>query len=266
MLKIATWNVNSIRKRIDQLCSFVTGDEIDIIMLQEIKCTNEQFPYEQIEQLGYKCVVHGEKARNGVAILSKYPVIEDSLSTSIVDNEEARYLECLIECNDFNLRVASVYVPNGQSIDSEAFKYKLHFLDCLYQRLHDLFEKEEITIVGGDYNVAPNKIDVHDDYANEDKIGFNIDERGKLFAILHSGYCDAFRIANPESKEFSWWDYREGSWQQNKGMRIDHILLSPEATDRLEKCYINNKLRDKDNASDHAPVVCVLEESINYSF
>ena len=99
--------------------------------------------------------------------------------------------------------------------------------------MHDLFEKEEITIVGGDYNIALHKIDVHDDYVTEDKIGFHIDERGKLFAILNSGYCDAFRIANPESKEIRWWDYREGSWQQNKGMRIDHILLSPEATDRL---------------------------------
>ncbi|GHM58528.1 MAG: exodeoxyribonuclease III [Candidatus Mesenet longicola] len=260
MLKIATWNVNSIRKRVDQLCDFIVSDEIDIVLLQEIKCTNEQFPYEQIEDLGYKCIVHGQKARNGVAILSKYKVAEGSLKTSIIDNEEARYLECLIEYNNFNLRVASVYVPNGQSIDSEAFRYKLHFFDALYQHLHDLFKKEEVTIIGGDYNVAPHAIDVHDLYSLDDQVCFSIKEREKFYALCNLGYNDAFRIANPDNKQFSWWDYQGGSWQRNRGMRIDHILLSPEATDRLEKCYISNKLRGKDNTSDHAPVVCVLEE------
>lgn len=259
MLKIATWNVNSIRKRADQLCDFIVSNEIDIVLLQEIKCTNEQFPYEQIEQLGYKCIVHGQKARNGVAVLSKYQIAEDSLKTSVVDNEEARYLECLIECSGFNLRVASVYVPNGQSIDSEAFKYKLHFFDTLYQHLHDLFKKEEITVIGGDYNVAPHMIDVHDLYSLDDQVCFSQKEREKFYAICNLGYNDAFRTANPDSKQFSWWNYQGGSWQKNRGMRIDHILLSPEATDRLEKCYIDYKLRGKENASDHTPVVCVIK-------
>ncbi len=260
MLKIATWNVNSIRKRIDQLCDFIISDAIDIILLQEIKCTNEQFPYEKIEQLGYKYLIHGQKARNGVAIISKYPITKDHFKTNIIDNEEARYLECTIACNGLDLRVASIYVPNGQSIDSEAFQYKLRFFDALYQHLYDLLKNEELIIIGGDYNVAPHVIDVHSSYSLGDQICFNIEEREKFNTICNLGYYDAFRVANPDNKQFSWWNYQGGSWQRNRGMRIDHMLLSPQAIDRLQECYISSKIRGKENASDHAPVVCVINE------
>ncbi|MCX3065832.1 exodeoxyribonuclease III, partial [Wolbachia endosymbiont of Drosophila pseudotakahashii] len=174
MLKIATWNVNSIRKRVNQLCSFIVDSQIDIVLLQEIKCTEEQFPYAEIEKLGYEYAIYGQVARNGVCVLSKYPVLEKFKIDIVESHQEARYIECVIKYTNSKIRVGSVYVPNGQSPDSHAFEYKLKFFDNLYERMSTLLKNEELTIIAGDYNIAPDEIDVFDSNLLNGQVCFHI--------------------------------------------------------------------------------------------
>uniref|UniRef100_A0A3B0IW28 Exodeoxyribonuclease III n=1 Tax=Wolbachia endosymbiont of Aleurodicus dispersus TaxID=1288877 RepID=A0A3B0IW28_9RICK len=260
MLKIATWNVNSIRKRINQLCSFIVDSQIDIVLLQEIKCTEEQFPYAEIEELEYEYAVYGQVARNGVCVLSKYPILEKFKIDIVESHQEARYIECVIKHTNNKVRVGSVYVPNGQSPDSHTFEYKLKFFDNLYERMGTLLKNEELTIIAGDYNVALDEIDVFDSNLLNGQVCFHIKEREKLRAILNLGFKDAFRISHPNLQQFTWWNYQGNSLRNNQGMRIDHMLLSPQATDKLETCYIDDRLRKLENSSDHTPVVCVIKQ------
>ncbi|MGN7661568.1 MAG: exodeoxyribonuclease III [Anaplasma sp.] len=271
-IKVLTWNVNSVRKRISHLCGVLQEYEIDIAMLQEIKCVNNDFPTAELEALGYTCCVHGQKSRNGVAILSKFPMIGE-VSTTVFDVEEigflpatggysakeARYLECLVDCAGTQVRAISVYVPNGQEVNTETFDYKLKFLQRLKEKLKHLLVTEDVLVAGGDYNVAPDAMDVYDPRLLEGKLCFHPEERARFHEILHSGLMDAFRTVREDKQEFSWWNYREGSWQQNRGMRIDHLLLSPQAADRLLDCSILSKVRDFESPSDHAPVICSLK-------
>lgn len=260
MLKIATWNINSIRKRVGQLCNFITDNQLDIVLLQEIKCTEEQFPHVEIEKLKYEYAIYGQVARNGVCILSKYPILEKFKIDIVEGYNEARYIECVVLHNNHTVRVGSIYVPNGQSPDSHMFEYKLRFFDNLHKRMSDLLKNEEITIIAGDYNVAPDEIDVFDANLLNAEICFHIKEREKLKTIFNLGFTDAFRVSNPNSQQFSWWNYQGNSLRNNKGMRIDHMLLSPQAIDRLEICYIDDKLRKLENPSDHTPVVCIIND------
>lgn len=260
MLKIATWNVNSVRQRLPSLCKWLQNDSVDVVLLQELKCTDDNFPYLAIEELGYNCVLSGQKAYNGVAILAKFP-IEDILIHLPGDEEDnqARYIEGVISLPDQAIRVASIYVPNGQEVGSTAFVYKMKFFDRLYEHFRSLLEYEETMLLGGDYNVAPEEIDVYDPVKLDGKVGFHIDERAKFRRLCYLGLNDAFRLTNPEEQQFSWWDYRSRGWQYNRGMRIDNILLSPQATDKLLSCTIHSQMRGEDKPSDHVPISVVLD-------
>ncbi|QKX01029.1 exodeoxyribonuclease III [Wolbachia endosymbiont of Dipetalonema caudispina] len=258
MFRVATWNVNSIRKRINQVCNFIVDSQIDIILLQEIKCTEHQFPYEKIEKLGYEYAVYGQVARNGVCVLSKYSILEKFRVDIVESCREARYIECIIKFYNQKIRVVSVYVPNGQSIGSCAFVYKLKFFDYLYKKISSLLENEELTVVAGDYNVALDEIDIFDPVLLDGEVCFHIREREKLRAILNLGFKDAFRIFYPDLRQFTWWHYKGNAFRNNQGMRIDYVLLSPQAVDRLEACYIDDRLRRLENPSDHTPVVCLI--------
>jgi exodeoxyribonuclease-3 len=262
MITIASWNVNSIRTRIELVKSWLESYQPDIVLLQEIKCINESFPYNEIEDLGYNVKIHGQKSYNGVAILSKF-IIEDAhiILPNNPDPEQSRYIEALIALpNKKMIRVASVYVPNGQSPDSDKFIYKLNFLKSLQQHMRTILEFEEILIVGGDFNIAPEELDVYDPKELDGTVCFHPSERIAYRKILNLGMYDAFRLKYPSKKSFSWWDYRAGSWQRNLGMRIDHLLLSPEATDLVADCVIHDEIRGKDKSSDHAPIMCKLED------
>ena len=253
MVKIATWNINSVRKRISQLITLL--DTFDIILLQETKCINEDFP--KIE--GIECAVFGQKSYNGVAILSRYPIIH----TEFDPHQEARYIECTINCHDKDIKIASIYVPNGKTVSSEHFTYKMRFFDFLHQHAQKLMHSNEIIILGGDYNVAPFDIDVYAPRTLDGKIGFHQDERAKFRKLTNTGLIDAFRIMHPDSSMFSWWDYRSNGFKYNRGMRLDHLLLSPEAADLLVKCSIVTEMRGLESASDHAPVVCEIKTRLN---
>jgi exodeoxyribonuclease III len=258
-VKIATWNVNSIRARLPVALAWLDGARPDIALLQETKVTAEQFPAEPFEERGYNVAARGEAGgRNGVAVLARRP-IEDLRERLPGDDgdPEARYLEAVVDC----VRVASVYVPNGTAVGSARFVYKLAFLDRLRAHVRDLLELEEALVIGGDYNVGPYPIDVFDPQALEGTICYHRDERAKLRALLHLGLYDAFRIVEPRTRAYSWWDYQGRSWRANQGLRIDQLLLSPHAVDRLETCAIDPEPRAAKAPSDHAPVWCTLADA-----
>jgi exodeoxyribonuclease-3 len=261
MVTVASWNVNSVRTRLSILANWLREKQPDIVLLQELKCTNENFPYQEIEECGYSVAVHGQKSYNGVAILSRY-LLEDvhTILPNNPDKEQSRYIEGIITLpNKKVIRVASVYVPNGQEIGSDKFEYKLKFLNSLAEHTKTIFGYEEILVIGGDFNVAPTDLDVYDPNELRDAICFNRQEKIAYRKLLNIGMTDAYRAMYPNQPGFTWWDYRAGSWQHNKGMRIDHLLLSPEAADSLQEVTVDTEVRGLEKSSDHAPVICELK-------
>ena len=253
-MKIITWNVNSIGARLQHLLQYLKETAPDIALLQETKTINDNFPRMEIEDLGYNIAIHGQKSYNGVAILSKYPI--EDIATVLPGDEndvEARYIEAVIK--DF--RVASVYVPNGMEVGHDKFKYKLKFFERLREHAAQLLQYNEKLVMGGDYNVAPAPLDIHDP-SIDGAVCYNPAERSHFRAIENLGMTDAFRAANPNTRSFSWWDYRAGAFQHNHGMRIDHLLLSPEAADRLVASEIDDSPRKLERPSDHTPVWCEI--------
>jgi exodeoxyribonuclease III len=257
-VKVATWNVNSIRARLPVALEWFDQARPDVALLQETKVVPEQFPAEPFEERGYNVAACGEAGgRNGVAILAKSPI--EDLRCALpgdLDDQEARYVEAVVR----DVRVASVYVPNGTRLGSERFAYKLAFLDRLRRHAADLLEHEEALVIGGDYNVAPAPLDVFDPTALDGTICYHPDERARLRALLHLGLYDAYRIVEPRTQAYSWWDYQGRFFRANHGLRIDHLLLSPQAVDRLETCAIDGEVRAAKATSDHAPVWCRLSD------
>lgn len=259
-LTITSWNVNSIKARIHHVCQYLNEAAPDILLLQELKCQKETFPSILLEELGYQCAIHGQKTYNGVAIISKYP-LEDIITSLPGDSEdhEARYIEAVISLENKILRVASVYVPNGQAPESPKFTYKLKYFDRLYHHFSRLYSYEELLVIGGDFNVAPTPMDVYHPATLEGTVCFHPEERKRWRKLTHPGLIDAYRTLYPHQQAFSWWDYRANGFAHGKGMRIDHLLLSPEAADHLVDCQILDTYRALPQPSDHAPVSCTLK-------
>lgn len=259
-LTIATWNVNSVRSRLPNLLAWLGGNPVDILLLQELKCIKEQFPRMELEDLGYNLAIHGQKTFNGVAICSKYPL--DDIVCELPGDESdsaARYIEAVVSLKGAALRVASVYVPNGQEVGSDKFAYKLSFLERLSALWVQHLRHHEIAVLGGDFNVAPYPVDVYDPEKLDGSVCYHPEERQRLRALLHLGMVDAFRQLHPQMQKFSWWDYRGGSYPRGHGMRIDHLLLSPEAADCLVRASIDENPRGEEKPSDHAPVIATLK-------
>jgi len=260
-MKIATWNVNSVKSRLEHLQKYLQDFKPDILLLQELKCVTENFPYVEIEELGYNIAAHGQKTYNGVAILSKFPLedIRTGLDGAGLNgqnpDEQARYIEAVTG----GFRVASVYVPNGQAVGTDKFDYKMRFFDRLREHAIELLKYNEKLVIGADYNVAPADIDVYDPKSLAGSVCFHPAEQEKFRALEFLGLTDAFRAANPHGQQFSWWDYRGGSWEHGKGMRIDHLLLSPQAADCLISCATEETPRGWEKPSDHAPVAGVFK-------
>lgn len=256
-MKIATWNVNSVKARLPHVTEWLRTAAPDVVLLQELKCLTEAFPFEPFEDLGYNCAVHGQKTYNGVAILSKFP-LEDVVHglPTLPEDPQARYLEAVTN----QVRVASLYVPNGQEVGSEKYAYKMTFFKALQAHATKLLTLDESLVLGGDYNVAPFPEDMHDPkLSGTDRILCSLPEQNHLRALLNRGYQDALRLMHPRSSKtgsslFSWWDYRAGSFDRNKGYRIDHLLLSPQAADRLQEGGVATEPRTWSRPSDHAPV------------
>lgn len=258
-ITIATFNVNSVKARLQNLLAWLDAAQPSIVLLQELKCVDEAFPAMEIEERGYNIAVHGQKTYNGVAILSKFPL--DDITRGLAGDpadEQARYIEAVASIPGGALRVASAYVPNGQAVDSDKFPYKLNFYARLRAHWAERLTYNEIAVLGGDFNVAPAPIDVYDPVALDGSVCYHPLERERLNALMHLGFTDAFRTLHPQKQQFSWWDYRANGYERGHGLRIDHLLLSPIAADTLTACIIDEDPRTKDKPSDHAPVICTL--------
>ncbi len=255
VFKIATWNINSIRIRMEQLKKWLQTSNIDILFLQEIKCLNEQFPLEELEELGYNCYVHGQKSYNGVAILSKYPA--DEIITNFENNpcsSESRFIEINLQLPLGYSKIMCVYVPNGGEALSEKYELKLKFLDALKDYLNSR-DFEDRVIIGGDFNVAPEEVDVYSVEDLRQQTCFTDQERAKIRSMINSGLLDPLRLIDTSEGIYSWWDYRAGCLQKDLGLRIDYFLTSANCTKFLKNCYVDKPQRMIEKTSDHAPVV-----------
>jgi exodeoxyribonuclease-3 len=256
MVKVVTWNVNSIAMRVHQLIELIELEKPDVIFLQEIKCQSEQFQHDLLGNLDYKIFVHGQKAYNGVAIMVKNNFDDPELvhkSFSDQFEDESRYIEVTVKIKNKKISFASVYVPNGQAVTSEKFPYKLEFLKKLRK-----FIANKTIIIGGDFNVAPYDIDIKNPDDHRNTLGFHPLEQKEIREFYDLGFYDPLRFFDKEEC-FSWWDYRRGGWEKNNGMRIDYFLISSDLTKYAKNAYHLKDFRTKEKPSDHIPVICELE-------
>ncbi|MHA1600545.1 MAG: exodeoxyribonuclease III [Alphaproteobacteria bacterium] len=257
MVKIATWNVNSIKVRLPHVLAWLEETQADVLLLQEIKCITENFPLLELQGHGYHAAVVGQKAYNGVAILSRQP-ITDTITRlpGEPEDEQARY----VEGTTCGIRVASIYLPNGNPVDTEKFPYKLRWMARLRAHVVNLLEREQPLVLGGDYNVIPMPEDVYDPTRWTDDALYKPETRMAFRAILNLGLTEAFRALHPTKHAYTYWDYQGIAWTADRGLRIDHLLLSPQAADRLSACEIDRGPRGKEKASDHTPIWCTLDD------
>ena len=254
---IATWNVNSVRSRLPIILDFLSEFQPDVFLIQEIKCTDENFPTEDFE--GYNIITHGQKSYNGVATFTKSS--SEKISTNFPNNpiaEESRFLETVLDTKFGFLRIINLYVPNGGEKFSAKYYNKLKFLDSLYSYLELIKTIDELLIIGGDFNIAPYKIDVWDHHICFEQTCATLDERAKLRSILALGFADIYRLLNPNKLAFSWWNYKNKSFFKNQGMRIDFLISCMKFAEYVTECKIIEKYRKKEKTSDHAPVIVKL--------
>jgi exodeoxyribonuclease III len=257
---VATWNVNSIKQRLDNLVAWLSARQPDIVCLQETKCVDEGFPREPLEALGYNIAIHGQKTFNGVAILSKLKL--DEVTPRLPgDNadDHARFIEAVVSTKSGVLRIASIYLPNGNPANTDKYDYKMRWMERLHHYAQRRLTLDEPLVLAGDYNVIPDEADVYDPAAWVGDALFKPETRAKFRALTNLGLTDAVRATSDAAGLYSFWDYQAGAWQRNKGLRIDHLLLSPQAADRLVSAGIDKHVRGWERPSDHVPVVVELD-------
>jgi exodeoxyribonuclease-3 len=253
-MRLATWNVNSITVRLPQVVEWLARWRPDVLCLQETKVEDERFPHEAIRTAGYRALASGQKSYNGVCILSLAPASDALAEIPGFGDDQKRVLAATIG----DVRVINAYVPNGEAVGSEKYRYKLAWLAAFRDWVaSELAEHPRLAVVG-DFNVAPEARDVHDPSAWEDKVLFSGPEREAFRALLATGLKDAFRLFEQPEKSFTWWDYRMNAFRRGMGLRIDHILLSEELARRCASCTIDTEPRRAERPSDHAPVIAEL--------
>ncbi len=269
---IATWNVNSIRTRLSQIIDWINQVSPDILCLQETKVIDVSFPFEPFEKLGYSVEVYGQKSYNGVAIISKIKaenVKKGFCGCTSFDQNINVFLEQkrIISADINGIKIINVYVPNGSSVGSDKFEYKINWLNCLNSFLEEQDKKGELICLLGDFNIAPSNLDIHDPNKYEGGIMASKIERNALNNVLKGRLIDSFRIFEQNTGHWSWWDYRNNAYELNKGWRIDHIYISKELSSKLKSCVIDCSPRANLRPSDHAPVMIDLNlNEINEDF
>ncbi len=249
-MKLATWNVNSLKVRLPHLLDWLPAAQPDVVCLQETKLTDDAFPAAEIAAAGYHVAFSGQKTYNGVAILSRASLTEVQVGIPGFEDEQKRVLAATVG----GVRVVCVYIPNGQAVDSDKYHYKLRWLDALTAWLADELTRHPRLALLGDYNIAPEDRDVHDPAAWEGQILVSDRERARFQGLLGLGLTEAFRLSEPPAQSLSWWDYRQGGFRRNLGMRIDHILLSAPLAESCTACGIDKAPRKLERPSDHTPV------------
>lgn len=253
-MKIVSWNVNSIKARLDHVKRYLEEEKPDVLMIQELK--GLEFPSGEFDVIDYQSHAVGQKAYNGVAIISKYPidVVLDHLPGDKTD-EQARYIEADIN----GVRLINIYLPNGNPTPGDKYDYKLGWMERLYTRLKHLRDNDIPFIIGGDFNVIPKDKDCHSPKDWEGDALFRAETHAAFRTLINLGLTDAFRVHDTRAEQYTFWDYQAGAWQKNNGIRIDHFLLSPVMADRLNSCNINKTPRGWDKPSDHTPIEITID-------
>lgn len=259
-MKIATYNINGVRVRLPRIIDWLKVAKPDVVLLQEIKCENEKFPESEFGDLGYNVVINGQKGYNGVAILSKYPLEDVVRGLPGNDSDtQARWLEAVIQGDNKVVRVGCLYLPNGNPVPGEKYDYKISWMKRLQSRALELLQLEEPLVLAGDYNVIPQIEDAqHPDKWRDDAL-FRLETRTEWRKLLNLGLHDAFRLKNQQDGHFTFWDFQGNAWNKNDGIRIDHLLLSPQCADLLLECKIDKEVRGWEKPSDHVPIWVKLD-------
>ena len=253
-MKISSWNVNSVRARILNIINYLKLSKPDILLIQEIKTEEKNFPFNDFKKIGYNCYVFGQKSYNGVAFVSKIDIKKIDINFFKDPENQSRIILGDIKLKSNTISLINVYVPNGNPIDTEKYDYKKDWLDKFNITIKKKLSENNNIIIGGDFNVIPEKNDVYNHLKYENDALFKIEIRKKFYNLLELGFYDVFRHFNKDKKEFTFWDYMLGRWQKNHGMRIDHFLVSSSLINKVKKIYINKNPRSKIKPSDHTPI------------
>ena len=253
-MKISSWNVNSVRARISNISNYLKISKPDILMIQEIKTEEKNFPFNDFKNLGYESHVFGQKSYNGVAFLSKininkinFPFIKDS-------NKQSRIIVGEIKLKPKIIKLVNIYVPNGNPINTEKYEYKKNWINTFIEQIKKLIRENNNIIIGGDFNIIPEEIDVYDYKNYENDALYKLEIRKKFRELVNLGFHDAYRFFYQNKQEYTFWDYMGGAWQKNHGMRIDHFLVSTPILNNIKKINIDKKPRSKLKPSDHTPI------------
>ncbi|MDA7573103.1 exodeoxyribonuclease III [Candidatus Pelagibacter sp.] len=251
---IASWNVNSVRARIDNIKDYLQKFSPDIVMMQEIKTQDENFPYDDFSALDYESHVFGQKSYNGVAIISKHKL--ENIRTDLIKDKlkQSRIISAEVKYKKKDMQIINIYTPNGNPVDTEKYTYKKEWLDSLIKQLKTLSKKNENIILGGDFNIIPSEEDVYNVKNFEDDALYRLEIRKKLREMINLGFHDAYRHIHIDKEGYTFWDYMRGAWQKNNGMRIDHFLVSNSLLDIVKNVNINKDPRGKEKPSDHTPI------------
>ena len=251
---ISSWNVNSVRARIENIKEYLKKYSPDILMMQEIKAQDENYPYEDFEKSNYHNYVFGQKSYNGVAIISKKKL--DKIEKDIFKdkNKQSRIITADLKHKSKTIKLINIYTPNGNPVDTEKYTYKLYWLESLIKKLKAYLKKKENIIIGGDFNIIPSAEDVHNPKGYENDALFRLEIRKKLRELLSLGFHDAYRYIHPDKEGYTFWDYTSGAWQKNNGMRIDHFLVSNSIINLVKDVKINKFPRGRQKPSDHTPI------------
>jgi exodeoxyribonuclease-3 len=257
-MKIISWNVNSVRARIENILNYIKESKPDILLLQEIKTQEETFPKDKFNDLGYASYVFGQKSYNGVAIVSKIKI--DNVKTDFIkdDLKQSRIITGEVSLAKKKIELINIYVPNGNPVDTEKYEYKKDWLKKFITNVEKKVKKNLNLLIAGDYNIIPEEIDVHDFTRYENDALGRLEIRKKYRELINIGFKDVYRLINKKKQEYTFWDYFSGSWQKNYGMRIDHFLLSNNLIENISSININKKPRSKTKPSDHTPIELII--------
>ena len=253
-MKIISWNVNSVRARIENIKNYIKDSAPDVLLLQEIKTQNENFPNDEFKNLGYTSYVFGQKSYNGVAIISKHEL--DNTNNNFIkdDLNQSRIITAELKLKRKKVELINIYVPNGNPVDTDKYEYKKNWLKKFITNVKKKIQKNSNILIAGDFNIIPEEIDVHDFKRYENDALGRLEIRKKYRELINLGFKDVYRFKNKTKQEYTFWDYFAGSWQKNYGMRIDHFLLSNSLIENIKSININRKPRSKEKPSDHTPI------------
>ena len=255
---ISSWNVNSVRARIDNIKSYLLKYKPDILMMQEIKTEDVNFPYDDFSSMDYESHVFGQKSYNGVAIISNRKL--KNIKTDLIKDKlkQSRIISAELEYKKKNIQLINIYTPNGNPVDTEKYDYKKKWLDDLIKQLKNLIKKNQNIILAGDFNIIPAAEDVYNPKSFEDDALFRLEIRKRLREMINLGFNDVYRHFNETKEGYTFWDYMRGAWQKNNGMRIDHFLVSNSIIDQIKSININKDPRGREKPSDHTPIEITL--------